>query len=159
MTLQEKAVSLLKNKNLTVATAESCTGGLIAKLITDVSGSSEVFGYGLVTYSNEAKMKLLKVKKETLKAHGAVSEETVREMVLGLKDLSEADISVAASGIAGPLSDDTKKPVGLIYIAVYDGKDIRVKRLCNSFSDNIRENNRQSAAEEALNMIIEMVSE
>lgn len=155
----EKVVSLLNERNLKLATAESCTGGLIAKMITDVSGASSVFDCGIVSYSNEIKMKILDVKSDTLKKYGAVSEQTVKEMSVGALKVSGADISVAVSGIAGPLSDDTDKPVGLIFIAVNLKGKIAVKKLNNSFNVNIRENNRNSAANEALKMIIDTLLE
>ena len=95
-------VDTLKKKGLTVATAESCTGGLIGKMITEVSGASEVYGFGFITYANEAKMQLLGVKKETLDTFGAVSEETAREMAEGARRASGSDIAVSVTGIAGP---------------------------------------------------------
>lgn len=154
----EQAVALLKEKKLKITTAESCTGGLIAKMITDVSGSSGVFDCGIVSYSNEIKMSVLGVKEETLAQYGAVSEQTVREMSEGALKVSGADVSVAVSGIAGPLSDGTDKPVGLIFIAVsFDGK-ITVKKINNRFSVNIRENNRNSAANEALKLVCDILS-
>ena len=122
MKLEEKVVAKLSENKLVLACAESCTGGLIAKRITDVSGSSAVFNCGIVSYSNEIKEKVLGVKKETLNRYGAVSEQTVREMVKGVLRVSGADIAVSVSGIAGPNSDNTEKPVGLIYLAAYDGK-------------------------------------
>lgn len=156
---EEEAVRLLKEKKLVAAFAESCTGGLISKRLTDVSGCSEVFNCGIVSYGNEIKTSVLGVKKETLDKFGAVSEQTVREMVSGVLKLSRADVAAAVSGIAGPSSDDTLKPVGLIYIAVSDGKNIKVECLHNNFSENVRENNRKSAADKALLMLIEMVGE
>ena len=111
-------VEKLKAAHKTVAFAESCTGGLIAKRITDVSGASEVFGFGFVTYANEAKMKLLGVSPETLEKHGAVSPETAREMALGAKRVSGADIAVSVTGIAGPTGGTPEKPVGLVYMGV-----------------------------------------
>ncbi len=157
MTPEEKVVSLLRSKKIVLSCAESCTGGLISKRITDVSGSSSVFNCGIVSYSNEIKEKVLGVKGETLKTYGAVSEETVREMVKGVLRVSGSDIAVAVSGIAGPGSDNTDKPVGLIYIAVSDGKQTVVKRLNNKFADDVRILNRLSASDEALNMIIKMI--
>lgn len=159
MTLAEKTVAVLKSKNLIMSCAESCTGGLIAKMITDVSGSSSVFNCGVVSYSNDIKEKVLGVSHKTLLDYGAVSEQTVREMVKGVLDVSNADIAVAVSGIAGPLSDDTDKPVGLIYIAVSDGIQTEVKRLNNTFETDVRSKNRHSASEQALKMILEMVGE
>ena len=159
MSLEEKVVTLLREKNLVLSCAESCTGGLIAKRITDVSGSSAVFNCGIVSYSNEIKESILGVKKETLNQFGAVSEQTVREMVKGVLKISGADIAVSVSGIAGPGSDNTSKPVGLIYIAVSDGKETVVKELNNKFSNDIRNSNRTSASDEALKMIIKMIGD
>ncbi len=159
MTLEEKVVKVLNEKGLVLATAESCTGGLIAKRITDVSGSSAVFNCGIVSYSNEIKEKVLGVSHKTLETYGAVSEQTVREMVKGALKISGADIAVSVSGIAGPNSDNTEKPVGLIFLAVSNGKTITVKQLNNTFTENIRENNRQSASDEALKMILDLVGE
>lgn len=159
MTLEEQVVKTLNEKGLVLATAESCTGGLIAKRITDVSGSSAVFNCGIVSYSNEIKEKVLGVSHKTLETYGAVSEQTVREMVKGALKISGADIAVSVSGIAGPNSDNTEKPVGLIFLAVSNGKNITVKQLNNTFTENIRENNRQSASDEALKMILDLVGE
>ena len=159
MTLEEQVVKTLNEKGLVLATAESCTGGLIAKRITDVSGSSAVFNCGIVSYSNEIKENVLGVSHKTLETYGAVSEQTVREMVKGALKISGADIAVSVSGIAGPNSDNTEKPVGLIFLAVSNGKNITVKQLNNTFTENIRENNRQSASDEALKMILDLVGE
>ena len=159
MKLEEKVVQMLLKKNLVMACAESCTGGLIAKRITDVSGSSAVFNCGIVSYSNEIKEKVLKVKNETLMEFGAVSEQTVREMVKGVLDISGADIAVSVSGIAGPNSDNTNKPVGLIYLAVSNGEKTIVKKLNNQFTTDVRNSNRISASDEALKMITEMIGE
>lgn len=156
---EEKLVKLLKEKKMTVATAESCTGGLIAKRITDISGSSSVFECGIVSYSNRIKSEILGVKKETLNKYGAVSEQTAREMVSGALKVSGADIAVSVTGIAGPDSDGTDKPVGLVYIAVSDGKNTVVKKYLNSFTEDIRQNNRNKSADEALNMILERLSD
>lgn len=155
----EIAVNLLLKKNLKITTAESCTGGLIAKMITDISGSSAVFECGFVTYSNRIKSVLLGVSETTLFTYGAVSEETVREMSKGALDTADADIAVAVSGIAGPNSDNTNKPVGLVWIAVNFKGNITVKKLNNQFSVNIRENNRTAAANEALKLLCEILAE
>lgn len=152
-----KAVDLLMKKNLKIATAESCTGGLIAKMITDVSGASAVFECGIVSYANSIKTSLLGVNEDTLVRFGAVSEETVKEMAEGALAVSKADLSVAVSGIAGPASDNTNKPVGLIWLAVnYNGRII-TKKLNNQFSVNIRENNRTAAANEALKLVCDVL--
>ncbi len=159
MTLEEKVVKVLNEKGLVLATAESCTGGLIAKRITDVSGSSAIFNCGIVSYSNEIKESVLGVNHETLEKYGAVSEQTVREMIKGVLRISNADIAVSVSGIAGPNSDNTKKPVGLIFLAVSNGETTIVHQLNNIFEENVRENNRKSACDEALKMILELVGE
>lgn len=157
MTTEQELVEKLKSKNLIVTTAESCTGGLIAKRITDVSGSSSVFEGGIVSYSNRIKSELLGVNPQTLKEYGAVSEQTAREMVSGVLKLTKADLAVAVTGIAGPCSDDTDKPVGLVYIAVSDGKNTIVKKLLNTFKDDIRIQNRNLSADTALKMLLECV--
>lgn len=157
MSIEKQTVELLKSKKLKLATAESCTGGLISKRITDVSGSSEVFEGGVVCYSNRFKENVLGVSPEALKKHGAVSRETAREMVKGVLSLTKADIAVAVTGIAGPSSDDTNKPVGLVYIAVSDGKSTVVKKLLNNFTGDVREQNRSISADTALEMIMEAI--
>lgn len=115
--LAAKLVNELTASGRTVATAESCTGGWIAKALTDVSGSSQCFGYGIVSYSNEAKESLLGVRPGTLQSAGAVSEEVVTEMVAGVLALSGADLGVAVSGVAGPEGGSDAKPVGTVCFA------------------------------------------
>ena len=133
-------VSLLIEKKLKIATAESCTGGLIAKLITDVSGSSECFEMGLVTYSNSAKEKLLGVSHQTLSEHGAVSEQTAAQMCEGLFTKYGSDIAVSVTGIAGPTGGTPEKPVGLVYVGVCGKFGPCVKRLeLSGTRDEIRE--------------------
>lgn len=117
VSLEMAVVELLKRHHLTMSTAESCTGGMVAAKLVGVSGVSEVFMQGMVTYSNEAKMRLLGVKEETLKAYGAVSEETAREMAAGGAAASKTDACVAITGLAGPDGGTDKKPVGLVHMA------------------------------------------
>lgn len=112
----EKLVSLLKQKSLTITTAESCTGGMISSEITKIPGVSQHFNASFVTYSNEAKMKYLSVSKHSLSAHGAVSEEVVLEMAEGALQAGDADFSIAISGIAGPTGGTEVKPVGTVFI-------------------------------------------
>ncbi len=111
-------INRLKKQNKHIAVAESCTGGLIAKTITDTPGASAVFNMAVTTYSNEAKIKLLKVSPETLKTHGAVSEQTACEMASGILSLAESDIAISVTGIAGPSNDGSQKPVGTVCIGV-----------------------------------------
>ncbi len=116
--LQTAAVQKLMECGKTVATAESCTGGLISQRITELSGSSGIFGLGVCSYANEMKEKVLGVRQETLKEHGAVSEQTAREMAQGVRAISGADIGIATTGIAGPTGGTPEKPVGLVYLAI-----------------------------------------
>ncbi len=150
--LAEKLVKILTEKNLVIATAESCTGGLIAKTLTDVPGASNVFECGIVSYANTVKEKLLYVKKKTLKEYGAVSRQTAVEMAKGCCKRAGSDIAVAVTGIAGPSSDNTNKPVGLVYVAVCDSKNHYEVKECHfeQGGENVRENNRNKAAETAL---------
>ncbi|MEE1319599.1 MAG: CinA family protein [Ruminococcus sp.] len=117
-TLQENVVETLIKHNLKVATAESCTGGLVSERITRVSGSSEVFDCGICSYSNRIKHKILGVSESTLSVLGAVSAETAIQMAEGVKKLSDADIGLSTTGIAGPTGSTPEKPVGLVYMGV-----------------------------------------
>lgn len=116
--LNALVVEALSKKSLKIATAESCTGGMISSLITDISGSSSVFDCGVCTYANHIKSKVLGVKEETLNAYGAVSDRTAMEMARGVRLLSKADIAVSTTGIAGPMGGSQYKPVGLVYIGI-----------------------------------------
>ena len=141
-----------------VATAESCTGGWIAKSITDIPGSSAVFGYGLVSYSNGAKESILGVANATLEEHGAVSREVVEEMAKGALRLSGADIAVAVSGIAGPDGGSDDKPVGTVWFAwsVRDGANALVDTSCKLFTGD-RELVRELTVAHALQGILERI--
>lgn len=151
--LATRIVGDIKSHNHTLALAESCTGGWLSKIITDISGASAIYKGGICSYSNQVKESLLNVKSETLKAYGAVSKQTAYEMANGVKNALSTDIGVGITGIAGPSSDDTNKPVGLIYVAVaYNNKTI-VKELRNTFTEDIRTKNRLSAIENALNLL------
>ena len=119
MTIEEKIAKILIDKNLTIATTESCTGGLLSSKLTDVSGSSAFVHLNFVTYSNEAKHKILGVSTETLEKFGAVSEECSIEMAKGLHNITHADICVSTTGIAGPTGGTAEKPVGLMYSTIY----------------------------------------
>lgn len=128
ISLSEKIVALLKEKNLTISAAESCTGGLFASSIVDVSGASKVFDRSIITYSNKAKVEELDVRETTLQEFGAVSDKTAIEMVEGLYKKCKSDICIAVTGIAGPEVETSKKEIGLVYIALkYDGKIICIK--------------------------------
>ena len=114
----QKLVKLLSKKKLKISFAESCTGGLLSSSITSISGSSKVFTIGLVTYSNQSKISLLKVNKKTILKHGAVSYETCLSMVKNLSKISKTNISVSVTGVAGPKGGTKQKPVGLVYIGI-----------------------------------------
>ena len=125
--MEEVVVKKLAEKNMKLSCAESCTGGMIASLITNVSGASQVFEQGIVTYSNSSKMQYLNVNAKTLEKYGAVSEQTAREMALGIKNASQSDIAVSVTGIAGPTGGTAEKKVGLVYIAVADSDGVSVR--------------------------------
>ncbi len=127
--LQNALVLALKQKNIKAATAESCTGGAVSRAITDIPGSSAVFECGICTYSNAMKAKLLGVKEETLKAHGAVSAQTAAQMAKGVREVSGADIGFGITGIAGPDGGSEEKPVGLVYMAIDSDALCETKKL------------------------------
>lgn len=129
-TLEEVIAGLLTEKKLTIAVAESCTGGMIASRLTDVSGSSVYLERGLVTYSNAAKINMLGVPAEIIEKHGAVSEETARLMAEGVRNLAGVDLGLASTGIAGPTGGSPEKPVGTVYLAVADSK----QTICRHYS-------------------------
>ncbi len=149
--IEEAVIEKLKEKHMKVATAESCTGGLIAKRITDVPGASEVFDCGIISYANEIKYRVLGVSEDDLNKYGAVSEPVARQMAQGALKVSGADIAVSVTGIAGPDSDSTNKPVGLVYIGLADRDNVWVRELRTSRKD--RSYNRYVSASNALNMI------
>lgn len=149
--IEEAAVAMLKEHHLKVATAESCTGGLIAKRITDVPGASEVFECGIISYANEIKHKVLGVSEDDLNKYGAVSDPVAKQMAQGALKVSGADIAVSVTGIAGPDSDSTDKPVGLVYIGLADKENVWVREIRTSRRD--RSYNRYVSASNALNMI------
>ena len=153
--LEDRARRLVERyaaAGLKLATAESCTGGLVAGLITEIAGSSAVLERGFVVYSNEAKVGMLGVAQETLAAVGAVSAATAREMAVGALEHSRADIAVSITGVAGPGGGSTEKPVGLVHFACArrDGPTIHVER---RFGDIGRTAVRQAAIEQALDLL------
>ncbi|MDC0044063.1 CinA family protein, partial [Candidatus Pelagibacter sp.] len=126
--LPKKIVNLLKRKNLKISFAESCTGGLLSSTITSIAGSSKVFNLGLITYSNNAKINILKVPKKILNKHGAVSYETCLSMVKNLSKISKTNISLSITGIAGPKGGTREKPVGLVFIGIKKKNKILVRQ-------------------------------
>ena len=153
ISLGERVVERFKKENLTLSTAESCTGGWLSKIITEISGSSEIFMGGVCSYSNSVKMNVLGVKEETLKTFGAVSEETAREMSEAIVKLMKTSVGVGITGIAGPNSDNTNKKVGLIFISITHNEKTDIIKLENDFSDDIRYKNRFTAVKTVLNFL------
>ena len=153
--LSLKIVKLLTKKKLTVSFAESCTGGLLASSITSISGSSKVFNMGLVTYSNNAKIKLLQVPKKTITKYGAVSHETCLSMVKNLSKISKANISISITGVAGPNGGSKAKPVGLVYIGLKKGSKTIVKK--NLFKSKKRISIQKATAKLALKMVLNVL--
>ena len=149
-TLEDAVGRLLIERGLTLATAESCTGGLLGNRITNVAGSSEYYLGGIVSYSDSAKMNLLGVSQETLKEFGAVSEETAQEMAAGARRVLQSDVGVSITGIAGPTGGTEDKPVGLVYIAVDVAGDVAVRKFV--FSED-RRYNKELSAQAALNLV------
>ncbi|MDD2497263.1 MAG: CinA family protein [Desulfitobacteriaceae bacterium] len=143
-------IKMMKEKGLTIALAESCTGGLVSGAITAVPGSSECFGYGVVTYSNEAKNKLLNVPREVLDKYGAVSPETAVLMAQGVRRLAQSDIGLSITGIAGPSGGSAEKPVGLVFFAFAN----ETSCICEKFNfQGNRDEVRKSTVRQAFNMI------
>ena len=156
LSLVQAASQTLRAKNLKLATAESCTGGMISAAFTDLSGSSDIFDRGFVTYSNEAKMAMLGVLPATLEAHGAVSEQTAGQMCEGALKNSLADVTIAVTGIAGPSGGSTDKPVGLVYIGLAKkGADTRVFK--HIFAGD-RQAVRQQTVEQAITHLMDIIS-
>ena len=153
--LSLKLVNLLIKKKITVSFAESCTGGLLASSITSISGSSKVFNMGLVTYSNNSKINLLKISKKTIKKYGAVSYETCLSMVENLSKISKSKISISITGIAGPNGGTKEKPVGLVYIGLKKGSKTIIKK--NLFKSKKRISIQKATVNQALKMILNVL--
>ena len=153
--LSLRIVKVLTKKKLTLSFAESCTGGLLASSITSISGSSKVFNMGLVTYSNNAKVKLLKVRKKTITKHGAVSHETCRSMVKNLSKISKSNISISITGVAGPNGGTKEKPVGLVYIGLKKGSKTIIKKYL--FKSKKRNSIQKATVNQALKMIVNIL--
>ena len=153
--LSLKLVKLLTKKKLTVSFAESCTGGLLSSSITSISGSSKVFNIGLVTYSNSAKIKLLKVPKRTIDKYGAVSHQTCLSMLNNLSKISRSDITISITGVAGPRGGTKNKPIGLVYIGIKKGNKKIIKK--NLFKNKSRKSIQNASVKESHKMILNIV--
>ena len=150
--LSQKIVKLLTKKKLKISFAESCTGGLLSNSITSISGSSKIFNLGLITYSNQSKITILKVPKNTIKKHGAASYETCLTMVKNLNKISKTNISVSITGIAGPKGGTKKKPVGMVFIGIKKGNKTFVKKYL--FKKKKRSSIQKATVNKALNLIL-----
>jgi len=163
MSVEFKLKEVMEEKGLTLSTAESCTGGLVAARIVNVPGSSAYFIGGVVAYDNRVKMKVLGVRAETLLKYGAVSPQTAREMVLGVKELLLTDCAVSTTGIAGPGGGTPEKPVGLTYIgvAVKDRVEVFEFIFEDKHPDPIKRRNarRKKAAKKAIQLLIKLIKE
>ena len=147
-----KLVRLLKKKKLKISFAESCTGGLLSSAITSVSGSSKIFTLGLVTYSNQSKIKILKIPKNIIRKYGSVSEPVCLAMVKNLSKISKTNISISITGIAGPSGGTKIKPVGLVYIGIKKGNKISVKKYL--FKNKGRSYIQKSTVKKCLGLIL-----
>ena len=152
MKLSKKIVKLLIKRKNKISFAESCTGGLLSSVITSISGSSKVFTLGLVTYSNSAKINVLKVPKKIIAKHGAVSNETCLSMVKNLNRISKTNISVSITGIAGPKGGTKQKPVGFVFIGIKKGNKTFVKKYL--FKNKKRSFIQKATVNKALNLIL-----
>ena len=150
--LSQKIVNLLTKKKLNISFAESCTGGLLASSITSISGSSKVFTLGLVTYSNNAKINILKVPKYIISKYGAVSHQTCLHMVRNLNKISKTNISVSITGVAGPNGGTRQKPVGLVYIGIKKNNKTVVKKYF--FKNKNRQQIQKATVNKALNLVL-----
>ena len=150
--LSQKVVNLLSKKKLKISCAESCTGGLLSSAITSISGSSKVYTVGLITYSNQSKINILKIPKRIIMKHGAVSYETCSAMVKNLNKISKTNISVSITGVAGPNGGSKQKPVGLVYIGIKRGNKTLIKK--NLFKSSKRILIQKATVIKALNLIL-----
>ena len=150
-----KIINLLKRKKLKLAIAESCTGGMLSSAITSVGGSSKVFTMGLVTYSNQSKNRLLKVPKQIIKNHGAVSIQCCFSMVNNLSKICKSNVSVSITGIAGPSGGTKQKPIGLVYIGIKRANKVKINRFL--FKNRGRSNIQKAATKKALELILNTI--
>ena len=155
MTNSKKLINLLKKKKLKISFAESCTGGLMSSIITSNSGSSKVFNLGLVTYSNQAKQKILKVPNKIIKKYGAVSVQCCLSMVNNLSKISKSNIAVSITGIAGPSGGTKQKPVGLVYVGIKRSNKVKINRYL--FRNKGRSNIQRAAVKKALELVLNTI--
>ena len=155
MKLSNKIVKILTEKKLKISFAESCTGGLLSSTITSVSGSSKVFTLGLVAYSNQSKIRVLKLSKKIIRKYGAVSEQVCLAMVKNVSKISKTNISVSITGIVGPSGGTKKKPVGLVYVGIKKANKIKIKKYL--FSNKGRAYVQKAAVYKSLDLILRFI--
>ena len=154
MSIQSLHKKLIKNKK-TISVAESCTGGLLAHNLTKLANSSKYFQMGLTTYSNQAKIKILKVNKDIIKKYGAVSKECCKAMVKNLSKISRSDINVSITGIAGPSGGTKEKPIGFVYIGIKKGNILLIKG--EKFKSKNRNSIQKLTVKKVINIILSMI--
>mgnify|MGYP000455774200 CR=1 FL=1 len=150
--ISRKIVRLLKRKKLKISLAESCTGGMLSSAIASISGSSKAFDLGLIAYSNQSKIKVLKVSKNTIKKYGAVSKQVCRAMVINISKIAKTTIAISVTGIAGPGGGTQKKPVGLVYVGIKKDKKINIKKYL--FRNKGRSYIQKKAVNKSLDLIL-----
>ena len=150
--LSKNIIKKLSKKKLKISFAESCTGGLLSSVITSVSGSSKVFNLGLVTYSNQSKIKVLKVSKKIIRKYGSVSEQVCKTMAKNVSKIGKTNMSVSVTGIAGPNGGTRKKPVGLVYVGIKKGNKISIKKYL--FKNKGRSYIQKAAVNKCLRLIL-----
>tara|TARA_Y100000591_G_C21374151_1_gene470256 strand:+ start:74 stop:535 length:462 start_codon:yes stop_codon:yes gene_type:complete len=151
----ESLIKILIKKKLKISFAESCTGGLLASTVTSISGASKIFSLGLITYSNQSKVKILKVNKNIIKKYGAVSHECCLSMVNNLSKISNANINVSITGIAGPKGGTKLKPVGLVYIGLKKGNKTQIFKCF--FKNKKRSSIQKATVKKALNLVLRFI--
>ena len=156
MSLNKKIISLIKRKKMKLAIAESCTGGMLSSTINSVSGSSKVFSMGLVTYSNQAKINILKIPQKIIKKYGAVSVQCCLAMVNNLNKISKSKVCISVTGIAGPKGGSKQKPVGLVYIGIRIEKKVVVNK-CN-FKNKGRAYIQRQTVKKSLNLLSKLIN-
>ena len=157
MSLNKKIVLLIKRKKMKLAIAESCTGGLLSSAITSISGSSKVFTVGLVTYSNQAKINILKVPKRLIKKYGAVSVQCCLAMINNLRKISKSKVCISITGIAGPKGGSKQKPVGLVYIGIRIGKKVVINKC--TFKNKGRIFIQKQTVKKSLNLLSRLIKQ
>ena len=155
MNLNQKIVAYLKKRKLNISFAESCTGGLLSSSITSVSGSSKIFSMGLITYSNQSKMTILKIPKNIIQKYGAVSVQCCLSMVNNLSKISKSKVCISITGVAGPKGGTRLKPIGLVYIGIKIGKKVIINKCC--FKNNGRIFIQKQTVKKSLNLLLKLI--